>query len=215
MTNTKLVFTLVIAVLMIMALLLLLPTATHGQTPPGFIITDADATTYVTTTLTMPIPDVPQRFVMQYADGMRYYNVPSISSTLLSLLSQVSDRFVIKYADANRFYGFTYPAAMISDTVPPTITEAVTCTIGSTDTITVSWMTNEYADGAVLYGTLPGVYTQTVSNPLYFRLHSITITGLRRGIDYHYVVRDADRSGNMFLTRSISARFRRRPPIYK
>jgi hypothetical protein len=200
MMNAKLVLTLVMATLMIVTLLILLPTAAHGQTPPGFIITNADVTTYVTTTLTMPIPNIPPRFVVEHANGIRFYNVPPISSTLLTLMRQVPDRFVIQYANADRFYSFIYPAAMISDTIPPTITEAVTCTINSTDSITISWMTNEYADGAVLYGTLPGVYSQTVSNPLYFRLHSITITGLRRGIDYHYVVRDADRSRNVYVS---------------
>lgn len=204
MMNAKFILTLVIVALMIAALWLLLPTATHGQTPPGFIITNADATTYVTTTASSQLIGliglVPSRFVVQYADSMRFGAMSSISSTLLSLIAQVPYRFVIQYADASRFYGFTYPAAMISDTVPPTITEAVTCTIGSTASITISWMTNEYADGAVLYGTLHGVYTQTVSNPLYFKLHSITLTGLRPGVDYHYVVRSADRSRNVYTS---------------
>ncbi len=173
MMNAKLVPTLVIAVLMIAALLLLLPTAAHGQTPPGFIITNADATTYVTTTA---------------------------SSQLISLTSNIPPRFVIQYANADRFYGFTYPAGMISDTVPPTITEAVTCTIVSTDTVTISWMTNEFADSAVLYGTQPGVYPWTVSDSLYVKLHSITLTGLTIGTTYHYKVRNTDRSGNTYLS---------------
>ncbi|MBI5565392.1 MAG: fibronectin type III domain-containing protein [Chloroflexi bacterium] len=197
---------------MIVMLLLLLPMPASGQIPPSFIITNADATTYVTTTLTMPIPDIPSRFVVQYANGMRFYSVPPISSTLLTLMGQVSERFVIQYANADRFYGFTYPVGMISDTVPPQITGTVTCITGATDTITVSWMTNEYADGAVLYGTLAGVYTRTVSNPLYFKLHTFTLNGLRFGIDYHYVVSDTDRSGNSFLSPEYTCTIPAPPP---
>lgn len=167
--NMKLVLTLVIAALMIVTMWLLLPTATHGQTPPGFIITNADATTYMTTTLTMPIPNVPPRFIVKYANDMR-------------------------------FYGFTYPAGMISDTIPPQITGTVTCNTVSTDTAMISWMTDEFAGGAVLYGTQAGVYTQTVSDPHYFKLHAITLTGLTIGTPYHYEVRNVDRSGNIFLS---------------
>ena len=92
----------------------------------GFIITNADATTYVTTTASSQLISltslVPPRFVVEYANGMHFYNMPPIPSTLLTLMGQVPDRFVIQYANANRFYGFTYPAAMISDTLPPQIT---------------------------------------------------------------------------------------------
>ena len=76
-------------------------------------------------------------------------------------------------------------------------------------------MTNEYADAAVLYGTLPGVYTQTISNPLYFKLHSINLTGLTVGIPYHYEVRNVDRSGNIFVSTEYICTIQHRRPIYK
>ena len=198
--NAKPVLTLVTAALMIAALLLLLPTTVHGQVPPGFIINDADATTYVTTTassqLNMLISSVPPRFVVQHANGIRYYNMPPISSTLLSLMAQVPDRFVIQYANADRFYGFTYPVGMISDTVPPQITGTVTCDMVSASSVMISWRTDEFADSAVLYGTQPVAYTSIVTDPLYFKLHTINLTGLTYGIAYHYAVRSTDRSGN-------------------
>ncbi len=172
MMNTKLVITLVITVLLLAMVFMLLPMSAHGQMP-GFIITNADATTYVTITA---------------------------SSQLTNLIRLVPPRFVIQYANADRFYGFTYPAAMISDTIPPQITGTVACNIVSTDTVEISWMTNEYANGAVLYGTLSGVYTRTVSDLLYFKLHSFTLVGLMIGTPYHYEVRNVDRSGNIFLS---------------
>ena len=61
----------------------------------------------------------------------------------------------------------------------------------------ITWATDEFATSTVLYGTQPGVYSQTVSDPLYTKQHSITLTGLPPGtMPYYYVVRSTDRSGN-------------------
>ena len=61
----------------------------------------------------------------------------------------------------------------------------------------ITWATDEFATSTVLYGTQPGVYSQTVSDPLYTEQHKITLTGLPPGtIPYYYVVRSTDRSGN-------------------
>ncbi len=196
--NAKLALTFAIAALLLSALLLL-PTTARGQ-PTGFIITNADATSYVTTTassqLNTLIGNVAPRFVVQYANGIRYYSIPPISSTLTSLMAQVGNRFVIQYANANRFYGFTYPAAMIGDTTPPLIATSPMVSFGPSSA-TISWFTNEYATTLFRYGTQSGAYTKTMTDTLYFKLHEFTLTGLTPGRRYFYRVQHADRSGNV------------------
>jgi hypothetical protein len=135
--------------------------------------------------------------VVQYADGMRYYNLPPISSTLTSLMAQVGDRFVMQYADANRFYNLAYPIAMIGDTTPPQITAPPTAS-SSGSSATLSWMTDEFASTVLEYGAETGVYTQTISDNLYYKLHEFTLTGLTPGQRYYYRMQHTDRSGNTF-----------------
>ena len=114
------------------------------------------------------IGEVAPRFVVQYANGIRYYDLPPISGTLTSLMAQVGDRFVIQYANANRFYGFTYPQAMIGDTTAPQATAPVVTMLGRGN-VKISWTTNEFAQTRFRYGAQSGVYTQTLTDTLYYR----------------------------------------------
>ena len=104
--NAKLTLTLAVAGLL---LLIFLPTApqARGQ-PTGFVITNADATSYISTTVSTPlntlIAGVGPRFVVEHANGLRYYAIPPISSTLTALMAQVSDRFVVEHANGLRYY---------------------------------------------------------------------------------------------------------------
>ncbi len=203
------------AALFLGALLLLLPTTARGQpadssvssagaatcVPTGFIISNADASACVTTeaspTLNTLIGEVAPRFVVQYANGLRYYNLPPLPSTLTSLMAQVGNRFVIQYANANRFYGFTYPQAMIGDTTAPQATAPVVTMLGR-GSVKISWTTNEFAQTRFRYGAQSGVYTQTLTDTLYYKLHEITLNGLITGKTYYYRFNHTDRSGNLF-----------------
>jgi hypothetical protein len=48
------------------------------------------------------------------------------------------------------------------------------------------------------YGAQPGVYTQTLTDTLYFKLHEITLNKLITGKTYYYRLNNIDRSSNMF-----------------
>ena len=118
--NPKLALTFVTAVLF--GAVLLLPSTVRGQAtdftarnagtascvPTGFIISNADAAACVTTevspTLITLVGEVTPRFVVQSANGMRYYDLPPISSTLTLLMAQVGRRFVVQYANGLRYY---------------------------------------------------------------------------------------------------------------
>ena len=62
--------------------------------------------------------------------------------------------------------------------------------------VKVTWTTDEFASSEVRFGTAPGAYTQTTSDPLSAKTHALTLTGLTAGRTYYFVVRGADRSGN-------------------
>jgi hypothetical protein len=57
---------------------------------------------------------------------------------------------------------------------------------------------NEFAQTQFRYGAQPGVYTQTLTDTLYYKLHEITLNGLITGKTYYYRFSHTDRSGNLF-----------------
>ena len=229
--NTKLALTLAIAAVLLLALL---PAAPQAQgRPTGFIISNADAVTYLSTTVSTPLngliaavaprfviehandmrdyslplisstltslmAQVGVRFVVEHANDLHYYSLPPISSTLTALLAQVGARFVLDHANANRYYTLTYPTAMIGDATPPQISTPPAPIAYGPGSATIQWITNEFATTVLKYGDQPGVYSHTVTDTLYFKLHEFTLTGLTPGQRYYYRATHTDRSGNVF-----------------
>ena len=113
---------------------------------------------------------------------------------LQTLFGQVADRIILQYANTSRQVTLAYPVALIGDTVPPQIRDVQTQNVAGG--VKVTWTTDEFATSEVRYGTAPGVYTQTASDPLFEKTHALTLTGLTAGQTYYFVVRGADRSGN-------------------
>ncbi len=140
------------------------------------------------------LEQVSDRVVLQYANSNRREALV-YPDALQTLLGQVSDRIVLQYANSNRREVLVYPVALLNDTIPPQISGIVARTTG-VGTATIAWTTDEFATSTVLYGTQPGVYPRTVSDPLYTKQHEITLTGLTPGTTYYYQVRSTDRSGN-------------------
>ncbi len=111
------------------------------------------------------------------------------------MLAQVSERIILQNTNANRQESLVYPAALINDTTSPQISNIGVIGTGSGNA-TIVWTTDEFATSTVLYGTQPGVYSQTLSDPLYTKQHALTLTGLTPGTTYYFKVRSTDRSGN-------------------
>ncbi len=137
---------------------------------------------------------VPARIVLQYANTMRQERVAAPPAALQTLFGQVAPRIILQYANTSRQVTLAYPRALINDTVPPQIRDVRTQPVAGG--VKITWTTDEFATSEVRYGTAPGVYTQTASDPLYEKAHSLTLTGLTAGQTYYFVVRGADRSGN-------------------
>ncbi len=87
-------------------------------------------------------------------------------------------------------------ASVTSDTTAPAITNLQSGSIGST-TVTVSWTTDEPADGQVFYReTGETVYQQTALDGTLTTAHAIALPGLIPVTSYEYSVESTDGSGN-------------------
>lgn len=83
------------------------------------------------------------------------------------------------------------------DTTAPTISSVASSGVTST-TATVTWSTDESADGQVYYrksGTT--AYQQTTLSTPLVTSHSVSLNGLEPGTTYEYHVRSADAAGNV------------------
>jgi hypothetical protein len=154
---------------------------------------------------------VTPRIIFQYANTNRALNLAVAPAALQTLLSQVSARIILQYANTNRQQQLAYPVALVGDNTPPQITGIASSGVGL-DSVKITWNTDEWADSVVVYGTQPGVYTQTVTDALYSKNHAFTFTGLTTGILYYFLVRSGDRSGN--TTTSVEYSFKINLPLF-
>jgi len=134
---------------------------------------------------------VPARVIVEYADSTSPHALEIIPPALQALVSNVSARVVVEYSNSTRAAELAYPLELMNDSQPPKISGMAASGSGR-----ITWTTDEFATSAVLYGTQTGVYTDTVSDPLYTKQHEITLPGLTMGTTYYYKVRSTDRSGN-------------------
>ena len=138
---------------------------------------------------------VPPRIILQYANIMRQAVLAAPPSELQHTLRPGRrSRLSWQYANTSRQVTLAYPVALIGDTLPPQIHDVRTQSMAGGAKVT--WTTDEFATSEVRWGAVPGVYTQTASDPLFEKMHILTLTGLTAGRTYYFVVRGADRSGN-------------------
>jgi hypothetical protein len=133
--------------------------------------------------------------VFEYADANRYLLLSDIPQELRDLAALVAARVRFQYADASQASSMSYPKALFSDTTAPVIADIRTARAGF-GVAKVVWNTNEFADSRVDFGTQPGVYTNNVADPLYYKAHRLLLTGLVQDTTYYFVITSTDRSGN-------------------
>jgi len=81
------------------------------------------------------------------------------------------------------------------DPDPPVITN-IANTTPTTDSVTITWTTDENSDNLVKYGTTSGTYTDDESDAAMVTSHSITLTGLSMDLTYYFVVNSTDAGDN-------------------
>jgi hypothetical protein len=89
----------------------------------------------------------------------------------------------------------TIEVTAAGDTTPPAIT-TVANTTPTTDSVTITWDTDEGSDSLVKYGTVVGTYTAEEYDATITASHSIALTGLDADTTYYFVVNSTDASGN-------------------
>ena len=167
--------------------------------PATSSFTSADAVAKVgmggSSDLNTLIQQVAPRFLVEYANGIRYYTFGPMPDNLRTLLQQVLDRPVIQYANASRRYVFVYPQHISGDSTPPVITEFSATPTGA-DSVSVVWWTDELANTIFEYGLLAEGYPQKITDSLYLKRHEISLAGLTAGQEYHCRMTHTDRNGN-------------------
>ena len=101
----------------------------------------------------------------------------------------------IHLEEAKAHEDLIFPKGLINDITPPIITN-VTITDTTSNSATIKWNTDEFADSLVKYGKVSVSYTENKGDPLFVTNHTILLTGLQSGTTYYFVVNSADQSEN-------------------
>jgi hypothetical protein len=89
----------------------------------------------------------------------------------------------------------TAKTLLVHDITPPNITNVTTIDI-TTNSVTITWDTDELSDSVVKYGTESGAYTLQEHNASNVMSHSIKLTELVADTIYYFVVNSTDLAGN-------------------
>lgn len=149
--------------------------------------------------LSSRVNQVAPRVVFEFANTDYRRELSSPTGALSSLLAQVSSRVIFEFANSSRQQALSYPLALLNDTVSPQISNV--SAVGLTeDSATLTWTTNEFANSEIQYGVASGNYTNTVSDALYVKDHSVIVTGLTSGQTYYFQITSIDQSGNTTIS---------------
>jgi hypothetical protein len=124
---------------------------------------------------------------------------PSHSVMLSGLSSTTLYHYRVRSKDASGNPAvsddFTFTTAA-ADTTPPVISN-VAFTSLSPNSTAVSWTTDEVADTKVRYGFSANYGNTSPLNPVFTTAHSVTLSGLVPGTQYHVQLLSRDDSGNL------------------
>src|SRR2546426_2029330 len=98
----------------------------------------------------------------------------------------------------NTYYGYLVWGGA-ADTAAPQI-HSIGASAGTHEAATISWTTDEGADGQVEYGTTSTYGTATPISSTLVTSHSIVLSGLRATTIYHYRVKSRDGWGNLAVS---------------
>ncbi len=116
---------------------------------------------------------------------------------LLPTLAGLSPRYVANHAQSNRLESLRYPIDLVNDVTPPFII-STTAMVDSSDAVTITWTTDEFANSLVEYGTQSGVYTFSANDGSNVKDHMVRLPGFGSGrATYFYRVTSTDLSGNI------------------
>jgi hypothetical protein len=115
-----------------------------------------------------------------------------------TLLVADGDLVTVTYVDADDGAGGTNVSVTdtaVVDCVPPVISNVATSSV-EPRSATITFDTDELAEGSIRYGASCGALTDTKQKPGFVTAHSIVLTGLSDDTTYHYAADAADEAGN-------------------
>jgi len=186
--------------LVLLLLTLATPTLSQsGRKTNDFIITGADAQRDITInhsqTLTDLVAQVEERFAVFNANTIHPMLLSAMPGSFDAALEQMPDRFLLEHANRNWNISLNYPIDLMDDSTAPQISGIESNTTGSGE-VTIIWQTNEFADSEIMFGEQPGAYSQTASDLLYVKSHTVELTGLANNVSYYFKIYGKDQSGN-------------------
>jgi hypothetical protein len=187
------------ALLLLLALVALVVLPVRSDTSDNIIVGGADTMRQASLAssggLSGLLSSVTPRLVVSYANTLRQNALTTPPGSLLAALNAVKARIIIAYANTKRNENLSYPQDMIQDNTPPLIS-GVSLSPGGL----VTWTTDEFATSVVHYGTQPGAYPFTVSDPLFVKLHQVQLPAQQPGVEIYLKVSSTDRDGNTFTS---------------
>ena len=173
--------------------------AATGVERVGIAVDGADAVgihTIATPSAEVSVPfDVLPGFTLIAANSNSYRSLRAPHQSLESLLENVELRIIIRGADSNRRFSLRYPTEMWADEGPPKVSD-VSILTWHEDGFEISWRTDKDAHSVVRCETIPDVFQEAPSEPLYLRDHHITVRGLKEGAAYNCRACSTDLVGN-------------------
>lgn len=188
--------------ILLLALLLPLTLRPVAALDPGdaIIVNNADVVLQpavaANAQLSSALNSVAPRVVVEFSNVVKRLGLSPLPSGLQTLLNQVAPRVVVQYANHIQRFPLAFSKDLMCDAVPPQITNLQVTRVAST-TATVTWTTSKFADRLVRYGRQSGQYPYTVHDPLYYRSHSVALSGLTPKTTYYLRVRGTDQCGNV------------------
>lgn len=189
-------FILALLVLASTSTLVVLARSSPEQEDFQIIGADAVATTVAGTSLTLPIPLEP-RFISERVDSVTTAQVLPLPAEVPQALEP---RFIYQRLDTARTVHVAYPRDLIGDQAAPVLT--LLAPEAGTDSVTITWHTNEVADSLFEVGLAPGSYPDSIYDAQYTTLHTFSLSGLLTETTYYCRVTSTDRSSNTASTTS-------------
>lgn len=140
--------------------------------------------------------------VLRFVNTRQEYPLHAIPSGLETLLENVEDRIVLRFVNSRREEQLTFPCGLLDDGEPPQLVgEPVISQAGGSPT--VQWTSNEVGSSNLEYGTQPGNYSDSISDPLLTTEHAISFSGTD-GTTYYFRFTSTDACGNTFTSQEYS-----------
>ena len=188
----------IIAILLLSIMGLLQINQAAGGVAGVFVVEGADEISDRSITASSPlinlVNDLSPRFVIEFANEIRFRRVNAVPAALQTQIKSVEDRPAIEFANALTYRPISYPKVLLNDTTPPAVIRI------SKTNANLFIVTNEFTTMIFQYGTTSGNYPSQLTADLFANQHVIPLSTFTAGQTVYYQVYLTDRSGNPSLS---------------